>query len=49
MESLDGIGKMRFVNNVFDEWVESQELGYPKKEQQQYSELLTELVKDFGH
>lgn len=49
LESLDGVGRMKFINNVFDEWVESQELGYPKKEQKQYSELLTDLVKDFGH
>ena len=49
LESLDGIGRMKFINNGFAEWVESRELGYPKKEQQQYSELLTDLVKDFGH
>jgi len=49
METLDGPGRMRFINHVFDEWVESQELDFPKREQQQYSELLTDLVKDFGH
>ena len=49
MESLDGVGRMKFVEHVFDEWVESCELGYPKREQKQYSELLTDLVKDFGH
>ena len=49
LESLDGVARMKFINNVFDEWVESQELSYPKKEQKQYSELLTDLVKDFGH
>jgi hypothetical protein len=49
METLDGLGRMRFINHVFDEWVESQELDFPKREQQQYSELLTDLVKDFGH
>lgn len=49
IESLDGVGRMRFINNVFDDWVETQELGYPKKEQKQFSELLTDLIKDFGH
>ena len=49
IESLDGVRRMHFINNVFDEWVETQELEFPKKEQQQYRELLTDLVKDFGH
>ena len=49
IESLDGVGKMRFIEGVFEDWVEIRELQYPKKEQSQYSELLTDLIKDFGH
>lgn len=49
LESLDGVGKMRFINGVLDDYQEIMAMRHPKQEQRQYRELLTDLVKNFGH
>tara|TARA_B100000900_G_C20230526_1_gene573662 strand:+ start:235 stop:435 length:201 start_codon:yes stop_codon:yes gene_type:complete len=49
LDSLDGVGKMRFINGVLDDYTELMAMRHPKKEQRQYRELLTDLVKNFGH
>ncbi len=49
VDMLDGVGKMRFIEGIFDDYTEVMAFDSSKKEQRQYRELLTELVKDFGH
>lgn len=49
VDMLDGVGKMRFIEGIFDDYTEVMAFDSSKREQRQYRELLTELVKDFGH
>jgi hypothetical protein len=49
LDSLDGVGKMRFIDGVLDDYMELMAMRHPKQEQRQYRELLTDLVKNFGH
>ena len=46
---LDGVGRMRFIEGIFDDYTEVMAFDSSKREQRQYRELLTELVEDFGH
>jgi len=46
---LDGVSRMRFIEGIFNDYTEVMTFDSSKKEQRQYRELLTELVKNFGH
>lgn len=47
--SLNGVEKMKFIDDILTDYHEYVALGFPQQEQKQYRELLTKLVKDFGH
>ena len=46
---LEGAARTRLIQSVFKDYEDDVAMKFPFREQQQYRELFTELVKNFGH
>jgi hypothetical protein len=49
VKEMDGQNKTDFIDLIFSQYKSSRKLGYPKREVLKFYDLLTKLVKTFGH
>ena len=46
---LEGLDRTEFIESIHDHYEHSIFMKYPLRERKRYYELLSELVKNFGH
>ena len=49
VKELDGPDRTDFIENIWEHYDHALFMRYPNRERKRYYELLSELVKNFGH
>ena len=49
VSAMSGEGKTDFIDLIFDQYKHSKRHLYPKREVRKFYDLLSQLVKKFGH
>jgi len=48
-KELEGVDKTDFIENIWEHYEHAIFMKYPVRERKRYYELLSELIKNFGH